>query len=187
MGRCSDGDGYGDNAGGNNADAFPDDATQWSDQDGDGFGDNQAGTVARRFPNRRHAVALTQDGDGYGDNPTGNAPDAFPADATQWTDGDHDGFGDNAMGNDGDQCLNTPAGRSRRRAHGCSCFSDWTTTLTGSPTTQDACPATPAGEDCRCLRLLWFSRRHRQRRRDGFVRLVPANSARCKHRRCRMR
>lgn len=38
-----DGDGYGDNATGNNPDIFPEDATQYQDTDGDGFGDNQTG------------------------------------------------------------------------------------------------------------------------------------------------
>ena len=32
-----DGDGYGDNASGNNSDAFPQDSTQWTDADGDGY------------------------------------------------------------------------------------------------------------------------------------------------------
>ena len=33
----SDGDGFGDNPLGTNADKFPNDATQWNDIDGDGF------------------------------------------------------------------------------------------------------------------------------------------------------
>jgi hypothetical protein len=58
----SDGDGYPDSE-----DAFPNDATQWSDIDGDG----------------------------YGDNPNGNNPDKFPRDPTEWADTDNDGWGDN--------------------------------------------------------------------------------------------
>lgn len=36
----ADGDGYGDNASGNNPDAFVNLSTQWTDSDGDGYGDN---------------------------------------------------------------------------------------------------------------------------------------------------
>ncbi|MAY12989.1 MAG: hypothetical protein CMB21_04200, partial [Euryarchaeota archaeon] len=36
----SDGDGYGDNASGNNPDQFTNVSTQWADTDGDGYGDN---------------------------------------------------------------------------------------------------------------------------------------------------
>jgi len=93
-----DGDGYGDNASGNNGDAFPSDATQWSDIDGDGCGDNPNGTNPDAFPNDATQCTDT-DGDGYGDNPNGTNPDAFPTDPTQWTDVDGDGFGDNPNGN----------------------------------------------------------------------------------------
>ena len=63
--KDSDGDGYNDDV-----DAFPSDATQWSDMDGDG----------------------------YGDNASGNMADDFPNDGTQWSDADGDGYGDNANG-----------------------------------------------------------------------------------------
>ena len=96
-----DGDGYGDNASGNMADAFPTDSTQWSDADGDGYGDNANGTYPDAFP-----TDPTQwsdgDGDGYGDNASGNNPDAWPSDSTQWKDSDGDGFGDNPTGTNGD-------------------------------------------------------------------------------------
>ena len=36
---------YGDNENGTTPDAFPTDATQWSDIDGDGYGDNPAGRL----------------------------------------------------------------------------------------------------------------------------------------------
>ncbi|MGB0152376.1 MAG: hypothetical protein ACPF92_08685, partial [Candidatus Poseidoniaceae archaeon] len=58
--KDTDGDGYNDDV-----DAFPTDATQWSDMDGDG----------------------------YGDNASGNMADAFPTDSTQWSDADGDGYG----------------------------------------------------------------------------------------------
>ena len=78
----SDGDGVGDNA-----DAFPNDATETVDTDGDGTGDN-----ADAFPNDETETADT-DGDGVGDN-----ADAFDNDPTESVDSDGDGFGDNADG-----------------------------------------------------------------------------------------
>ena len=98
----TDGDGYGDNASGNNPDMFPYDATQWNDTDGDGYGDNIGGTYPDHFPNDNTQWNDT-DGDGYGDNQTGNSPEIFPNDSTQWADSDGDGYGDNANGNLGDQ------------------------------------------------------------------------------------
>lgn len=124
----TDGDGYSDpdamwNAE-SGADAFVDDATQWSDFDGDGYGDNYANASWEdRNPSwpgeYRSDVVLQdacptqegtswqngligcpdQDGDGWY-----NLQDAFPNDATQWSDMDGDGYGDNASGNDADQC-----------------------------------------------------------------------------------
>ena len=124
----TDGDGYSDpdiswNAE-SGADAFVDDATQWSDFDGDGYGDNYANTSwDDRNPSwpgvYREDVVLQdacptkegtswqngligcpdQDGDGWY-----NLQDAFPNDATQWSDMDGDGYGDNTSGNDADQC-----------------------------------------------------------------------------------
>ena len=96
-----DGDGYGDNASGNMADAFPTDSTQWSDADGDGYGDNANGTYPDAFPTDPTQWS-DADGDGYGDNASGNNPDAWPSDSTQWKDSDGDGFGDNPTGTNGD-------------------------------------------------------------------------------------
>ena len=112
------------------ADAFPNDPTQWRDTDGDGFGDNASGNDPDDCPGEagsswqdRHGcpdmdgdgwsnggdampVDPTQwqdrDGDGYGDNANGSNPDAFPDDATQWSDRDGDGYGDNPIGLSGD-------------------------------------------------------------------------------------
>jgi hypothetical protein len=120
------------------ADAFIDDATQWSDFDGDGFGDNYANdTWTDRNPSwpgeLRDDVVLQdacptqegtswqngligcpdQDGDGWY-----NLQDAFPNDATQWSDADGDGFGDNDTGNDADQCPDV-AGTSTVDRLGC--------------------------------------------------------------------
>ena len=92
---------------GDNADAFPDDATETLDTDMDGVGDN-----ADAFPNNA-AESTDSDMDGVGDNAdalpndatetldddgdgVGNNADAFPTDASESTDSDVDGVGDNA-------------------------------------------------------------------------------------------
>ena len=127
-----DGDGFGSNQDGNNADEcpnsagsstidrigcadrdgdgysnagdpFPDDATQWSDRDGDNRGDNASGNNPDAFPDDT-SQWKDSDGDGYGDNPGGFNGDFFPTDATQWSDEDGDGYGDNTDGTNGDVC-----------------------------------------------------------------------------------
>ena len=101
--RDSDGDGYVDAS-----DAFPFDATQWSDSDGDGYGDNLSGNNPDAFPTDSSQWS-DGDGDGYGDNPNGNNSDAFPADPNEWEDSDGDGYGDNGdfMPNDPSQWLDS--------------------------------------------------------------------------------
>ena len=98
----TDGDGYGDNS-----DAFPNDAGEWSDYDGDGVGDNSDAFMSDPFESR------DSDGDGTGDNAdwapndpnekvdsdgdgVGNNADAFPTDPSETKDTDGDGIGDNA-------------------------------------------------------------------------------------------
>lgn len=120
------------------ADAFIDDATQWSDFDGDGFGDNYANdTWTDRNPSwpgelRDDVVSQdacpTQEGTSWQNGLVGcpdqdgdgwyNLQDAFPNDATQWSDVDGDGFGDNEVGNDADQCPDV-AGTSTVDRLGC--------------------------------------------------------------------
>ena len=80
-----DGDGYGDNASGNNPDAFPEDANEYVDSDGDGVGDN-----SDAFPENANE-SIDSDGDGVGDN-----SDAFPLNPMEQFDTDLDGIGDNA-------------------------------------------------------------------------------------------
>ena len=138
----SDGDGYSDPDGmwdaESGADAFVDDPTQWSDFDGDGYGDNYANstwedrnpswpgeyrddvTVQDACPTQEGTSwqngligCPDQDGDGWY-----NLQDAFPNDATQWSDVDGDGYGDNASGNDADQCPDIP-GTSTADRLGC--------------------------------------------------------------------
>ncbi|MDP7043551.1 MAG: hypothetical protein QF807_06000 [Candidatus Thalassarchaeaceae archaeon] len=103
-----DGDGYGDNASGNNPDAFPTDSTQWSDSDGDGYGDNSNVTGGDLWPNDS-TQWWDSDGDGYGDNSNGTNGDAFPSDPTQWADSDGDGYGDNSNVTGGDLWPNDPS------------------------------------------------------------------------------
>ena len=80
-------------------DAFPLDGTQWHDQDGDGFGDNPVGNNADFCPEESGTsyldaleIGCEDDGDGWADN---WGRDKFPGDATQWNDSDGDGYGDN--------------------------------------------------------------------------------------------
>jgi len=113
----ADGDGYGDNPQGNNADIFPQDPSQWIDSDGDGKGDNANGTNGDAFPNNEDQY-LDSDGDGYGDNTLGTNGDAFPTDSSQWKDTDGDGLGDNPNGTNPDDCINSP-GNSYEDREGC--------------------------------------------------------------------
>jgi len=95
-----DGDGWA-----NVDDAFVDDPSQWADADGDGFGDNPSGTTADACPDvagdssTDRIGCLDTDGDGVSDSDddwsTEDGADAFPEDATQWSDFDGDGLGDN--------------------------------------------------------------------------------------------
>ena len=80
-------------------DAFPLDGTQWFDKDGDGFGDNSAGNNADFCPEESGTsyldtleIGCEDDGDGWADN---WGRDKFPGDPTQWDDSDGDGYGDN--------------------------------------------------------------------------------------------
>ena len=130
--RDTDGDGFGDNASGNNpddcpgeagnswqdrhgcpdmdgdgwsngGDAMPVDPTQWQDRDGDGYGDNANGSNPDAFPDDATQWS-DRDGDGYGDNPIGLSGDWFPDEPTQWHDFDSDEWGDNPDGVRGDVC-----------------------------------------------------------------------------------
>ena len=100
-------------------DKFPLDNNQWEDTDGDWYGDNQFGDDADGCPDvfgnstaDRYGCPDT-DGDTYSD-PTANwgsisqggycQADGVPLDPTQWCDRDGDGYGDNADGNSPDEC-----------------------------------------------------------------------------------
>ena len=100
----SDGDGVADFA-----DKFPREPSQWDDSDGDGYGDNPDGINADDCVNVSGTSnelgllgCLDTDNDGYGD-----ILDAFPNEKTQWSDTDNDGYGDNENGVDTDDCVLT--------------------------------------------------------------------------------
>ena len=87
------------------ADAFPLEDTQWDDQDGDGYGDNPAGFQADDCPTEEGYSNIDLFGCPDGDNDgTSQGDDAFPNDATQWSDQDSDGYGDNQNGTNPDAC-----------------------------------------------------------------------------------
>ncbi|MDA7740987.1 WD40 repeat domain-containing protein, partial [Euryarchaeota archaeon] len=118
------------------ADAFPNDPTQWCDEDGDGFGSNLSGNDADQCPNEAGSSTIDRigcadrdndgysnagdpfpddstqwadrDGDNRGDNPDGNNADEFPDDTSQWKDTDGDGRGDNPNGFNGDAFWQDP-------------------------------------------------------------------------------
>ena len=140
--RDTDGDGWSDPTPDwpahptGDADAFPDDHTQWRDSDGDGFGDNTSGNNPDECPGEYGTSSIDRvgcpdadgdgwsnagdpfptdgtqwedrDGDNYGDNPLGNNPDAFPDDSSQWADTDGDGYGDRPIIPNGDFFPNDP-------------------------------------------------------------------------------
>ncbi|PXY74525.1 MAG: hypothetical protein CXX80_06845 [Methanobacteriota archaeon] len=104
-------------------DPFPGDATQWLDQDGDGYGDNSTGLNADRCPTTNGSSIEDRkgcpdsDGDGWSDPDiavgtwgVSSGADAFVDEPTQWRDADLDGFGDNLSGVDADQCPDTDFG-----------------------------------------------------------------------------
>ena len=128
MGRLgcldSDGDGYADVD-----DAFSSESTQWADADGDGFGDNPTGHQADACPStagsstRDRYGCTDTDGDGSSDPDATwtvvQGADMAPNDSSQWIDADGDGFGDNPNGVNGDDCPLT-TGNSTTDRRGCA-------------------------------------------------------------------
>ncbi len=121
----ADGDGWSDPDAGwtvnDGADAFPSEASQWTDQDGDGYGDNASGTnpdacptVAGTSTENNRLGCLDGDGDGWAD-----VDDVFPTEISQWADSDGDGYGDNPAGVNADACPSTN-GNSDEDRLGCT-------------------------------------------------------------------
>ena len=110
-----DGDGWS-----NDADAFLNDPSQWSDADFDGFGDNPDGNTPDACPQTSGTSTMggvngcvDSDGDGMAD-----IGDPFAFEGTQWHDEDGDGFGDNLFGINPDFCQEE-WGMSYIDRHGC--------------------------------------------------------------------
>jgi hypothetical protein len=95
-------------------DDLPLDATQWVDVDGDGFGDNASGEQPDACPliagtsEMDRFGCIDSDGDLYSNPDITWGPaeggDIFPNEPTQWMDQDGDGFGDNPDGVTPDAC-----------------------------------------------------------------------------------
>jgi hypothetical protein len=111
----SDGDGWSDSDSifwlphpQGNADALPNNPTQWQDTDRDNYGDNRSEGAIQ--PDSCPLISgtstfdrfgcLDSDGDGWS-----NLNDFFDTDSTQWADSDYDGYGDNPDGDEPDSCL----------------------------------------------------------------------------------
>ncbi len=130
-------------------DAFPTDLNQWWDQDGDGYGDNSAGLNADDCPTENGSsfidfLGCIDDGDGYRDE---FEPQGLAGDPTQWEDSDYDGYGDNLTGSSPDLCPNTPyAQKDLVDENGCS-LSQRDTDGDGVFDNMDNCPEEPAGDD----------------------------------------
>jgi ABC-type branched-subunit amino acid transport system substrate-binding protein len=124
-GECDETDGDDDGDGVVDADdAFPLDASEWSDYDGDGIGDNSDtdddGDMVLdtndAFP-KDVSESVDLDGDGIGNNVdtdddgdgVGDDDDAFPQDSSETTDTDGDGVGDNTDGDDDNDMITDTA------------------------------------------------------------------------------
>ena len=109
-------------------DDFLQDETQWSDGDGDGFGDNPLGSNANDCPfffgnsTNDRTGCIDSDGDGYSDPElawsVAQGADAFVNEPTQWSDIDGDGYGDSFDGINVDYCTDE-AGTSTIDRNGC--------------------------------------------------------------------
>lgn len=111
----TDGDGWS-----NLNDLFESDPTQWSDIDRDGYGDNPGGNEPDACPEEWGSSSvdrfgcLDRDGDGWSD-----LNDDFPNDETQNADSDEDGYGDSPLGTNPDACVNN-IGFSKMDVFGCT-------------------------------------------------------------------
>jgi hypothetical protein len=101
------------------ADAFPLEKSQWNDTDGDGYGDNSSGFQADDCPTEEGYSNINLYGCPDADNDgTSQGNDSFPNDASQWNDSDGDGFGDNPNGTNPDSCISV-IGTSTIDRYGC--------------------------------------------------------------------
>ena len=136
----TDKDGYS-----NENDDFEQNPTQWSDLDGDGYGDNITGTNADNFPDDSTQWANT-DGDEYGDNTDGTQPDSCIGTAgTSYKDRfgcpDEDNDG---ISNDNDQCMSSQTSDGLIDNHGCTA-NQKDSDGDGISDSDDECPDTVSG------------------------------------------
>ena len=111
----SDADGWADFQ-----DKFPSESSQWADADGDGYGDESSGVNADDCPaesgtSDQESVLGCPDSDGDG---WANSIDGLPDEETQHIDSDSDGFGDSQSGFQPDDCPFVP-GNSTNDRFGC--------------------------------------------------------------------
>jgi|TARA_B100001094_G_scaffold180854_1_gene175239 hypothetical protein len=130
-------------------DDFPTDKTQWFDQDGDGYGDNALGNQSDACPEEKGTsfvdfFGCLDDGDGYRDE---FEPPGLAGNPTQWEDADYDGLGDNINGTFPDLCPGTKsayvASIDENGCHPSQLDSDGD----GISDDMDNCPFKPLGED----------------------------------------
>lgn len=130
-------------------DAFPLDPTQWNDTDGDGYGDELTGNNADQCPNEhglsfKDFLGCYDDGDGWRDL---FEPESLRGDATQWEDYDLDGYGDNSSGTNPDLCPNTlPDFKREVNEYGCD-SQNWDSDNDGVVDFYDICIDEPSGVD----------------------------------------
>ena len=138
-------------------DDLPQESTQWIDTDGDGYGDDAEGNEPDACPTAEGNSTIDRfgcidsDGDGRSDPDFDWSPNdgadavIFVDDPTQWADTDGDTFGDNADGTKGDDCP-TVFGMSETDRSGCpdsdgdyisNPDAEWTTDMGA-----DSCPDT---------------------------------------------
>lgn len=130
-------------------DAFPSDATQWFDQDGDGYGDNPAGVDADECPAEFGTsfvdfLGCFDDGDGYRDE---FEPAGLAGNPTQWIDADYDGLGDNPNGTSPDLCPDTPYSQKDSIDENGCVLSQLDSDNDGVSDLIDNCPNEAAGDD----------------------------------------
>lgn len=130
-------------------DEFPTDGTQWFDQDGDGYGDNAQGNQSDACPTEAGTsfvdyFGCLDDGDGYRDE---FEPAGLAGNPTQWEDADYDGLGDNISGTSPDLCPDTPYSQKDSIDENGCVPSQIDSDGDGYFDNMDICPDEPAGED----------------------------------------
>ena len=115
-----DGDGYGDNASGYRGDVFPDDPAEWADEDADGHGDNSDACPAEYGTSSLYDMGGCPDTDGDGFADESEVCPGEHGTATHWSErGCPDLDGDSYADNFSDTCPGVFGTASRNGMHGC--------------------------------------------------------------------